>query len=56
VGSCGACICAVPEGQENLNPATGDELETVEMCTDTAGARLGCQLKIKGDVTIAPAD
>lgn len=56
VGSCGTCVCTVPEGAENVNAADDDERETVEMCTDVEGARLGCQLVIKsGEVTISPA-
>ncbi len=56
VGSCGTCRCEVVEGADNVNPITDEERETVEMCTDVAGARLGCQLKIQGDVSIRPVD
>ena len=56
VGSCGTCRCVIESGAENLNPATGEELETVEMCTDVEGARLGCQLIINGDVSIRPVE
>ena len=49
VGSCGTCCVVVEEGMENLNPATDEEMETVEMCTAEENARLGCQLKINGD-------
>jgi 2Fe-2S ferredoxin len=56
VGSCGTCRCIVVEGAQNVNRPTGEELETVEMCTDVAGARLGCQLIINGDVTIRQID
>ena len=55
VGSCGTCICVPSAGAESLNAPSQDEEETVEMCTDTEGARLGCQLVISGDVTISPA-
>jgi ferredoxin len=44
------------QGAENVNQPTGEELETVEMCTDVAGARLGCQLIVRGDVTIRQID
>jgi ferredoxin len=56
VGSCGTCRVVVVSGAENLNPAGDEELETVEMCTDEAGVRLGCQLVIGGDVTLKAAE
>ena len=40
------------QGEKNVNPITPEELETVEMTTDIRGARLGCQLKILGDITV----
>ena len=49
VGSCGTCVCVV-EPAGNVSPAT-----TVEMCTSTPGARLGCQFKVLGDIVIRPA-
>ena len=52
VGSCGTCVCVVEAGAENVNAPSEDEKETVEMCSDLEGARLGCQLVINGDVTI----
>ncbi len=56
VGSCGTCRCELVEGADHVNPMGDEERETVEMCTDVAGARLGCQLKIQGDVTVRPVD
>ena len=56
VGSCGTCRCEVVEGADNVTPITDEESETVEMCTDVPGARLGCQLKLHGDVSIRPVD
>ncbi|MCB9913668.1 MAG: (2Fe-2S)-binding protein [Planctomycetes bacterium] len=56
VGSCGTCVCVVEAAAGSVNAASTDELDTLEMCTDAAGARLGCQLKVHGDVTIKPAD
>ena len=56
VGSCGTCVCVVSSGAENVSAASPDELDTIELCTDVEGARLGCQLKISGDVTISPAE
>ena len=55
VGSCGTCACTIESGGENVEPASDDERETVEMCSDIEGARLGCQLVIRGDVTIRQA-
>jgi len=55
VGSCGTCVLTVESGAENVNPISQDEAETVEMCTDVEGARLGCQLKIQGDVSVRSA-
>ena len=56
VGSCGTCRLEIVSGAENVPPPTSEELETVEMCTNAPGARLGCQLKILGDVAIRPVD
>ena len=56
VGSCGTCCVVVEAGMENLNASSDEEMETVEMCTSEENARLGCQLKISGDVRLRPAD
>lgn len=56
VGSCGTCRLEILEGAENVNASTEDERETVEMCTDVEGARLGCQLVVQGDITVRAAD
>jgi len=37
-----------------FRPPTRDELDTVEMCTDVQGARLGCQMVIRADVALDP--
>jgi ferredoxin len=55
VGSCGTCILVFDSGAENVNPMSQDEKETVEMTTSREGARLGCQLRIFGDIAIRPA-
>ena len=55
VGSCGTCVLVIESGAENVDPIEGEEQETVEMCTDVPGARLGCQLKVRGDIAIRPA-
>jgi ferredoxin len=52
VGSCGTCRLVIERGAGNVNPISDDEAETVEMCTDVEGARLGCQLKIHGDIAV----
>jgi ferredoxin len=54
VGSCGTCVCTLPSGAQNVNPMSRDERDTIEMCTAVEGARLGCQLKILGDVSVQP--
>jgi len=56
VGSCGTCRLEVVEGADQVNPQSDDERETVEMSTDVAGARLGCQLRIQGDVSVRAVD
>ncbi len=56
VGSCGTCVSALDEGAENVDPPSEDELETVEMCSGVEGARLGCQLKVNGDITVRQLD
>ena len=55
VGSCGTCVLVLEQGATNVNPISSEELETVEMCTSVSGARLGCQLKVQGDIALRPA-
>lgn len=55
-GSCGACVCVLEQGAANVNPITAEEQETVEMCTSKKGARLACQLTVRGDITLRPLD
>lgn len=52
IGSCTTCVCVVEKGAENVDPPSDDETDTVDMCTDVEGARLGCQLVVRGDITI----
>jgi len=52
VGSCGTCCLVLEAGAENVPPIDDEERETVEMCTDEVGARLGCQMKVNGDITV----
>lgn len=56
VGSCGTCCVVVEAGGAGLNAITDEERETIEMCTDEEGARLGCQLTVGGDMTVRPAE
>ena len=55
VGSCGTCVLVLEQGAENVQPLTDEERETVEMCTDAEGARLGCQMTVGGDIAVRPA-
>ena len=56
VGSCGTCRLVLEEGADHVDPPTEEELETLEMCTDVPGARLGCQLTVKGDIRVRQID
>ena len=42
------------QGAENIQPISDEERETVEMCTDVKGARLGCQMVVQGDIALKP--
>ena len=54
VGSCGTCVLTLTVGADQVNALTTDESDTLEMCTDVKGARLGCQLEIRGDCAVKP--
>ena len=56
VGSCGTCALVLESGAENIQPINDEESETVEMVTDEAGARLGCQMTVNGDIKLRPAN
>lgn len=56
VGSCGTCCLTLERGADQVDPPSADELETVEMRTAVKGARLGCQLVIRGDIAVKPVD
>jgi ferredoxin len=56
VGSCGTCCLVLEEGAHNIQPLSDEERETIEMCTDEQGARLGCQMVVNGDVKLRPAN
>ncbi|MBX7149466.1 (2Fe-2S)-binding protein [bacterium] len=53
MGSCGTCRCIIVKGSENLNKQTEAEVELFSNLTSVGlDERLGCQLVVKGDVTI----
>ena len=56
VGSCGTCVLVLEQGADQIQPITDEERETVEMCTDEEGARLGCQMVVNGDISLRPAE
>lgn len=55
VGSCGTCALVLESGAENVQPIDDEESETLEMVTNEAGARLGCQMIVNGDIALRPA-
>jgi len=55
-GSCGTCVCVLEAGAENVNPIDDEERDTVELCSDDPNARLGCQLKALGDISVRQKD
>ena len=51
--ACTTCHCEIEEGMENLEAPDEDELERLNVLDDrTLKSRLGCQSKVKGDVTV----
>ncbi|HTF90492.1 MAG TPA: 2Fe-2S iron-sulfur cluster-binding protein [Planctomycetota bacterium] len=56
VGSCGTCRLVLEVGADQVNPISDEERETLEMCTDVPGARLGCQLIVNGDIRVRQID
>jgi len=51
--ACTTCHCEVLEGLEQLEKPDSDELERLEVLDGrTPNSRLGCQAKVRGDVTI----
>ena len=56
VGSCGTCRLVLESGADQVDPATEEEKETLEMCTDVSEARLGCQLVVRGDIRVRQID
>jgi ferredoxin len=56
VGSCGTCVVELESGVANVDPASTDERDTLELATSVPNARLGCQLVIRGDVALRPIE
>ena len=52
VGSCGTCALFLEQGQENVQPISEMESDTLYMVTDEPGARLGCQMIVNGDIAL----
>lgn len=51
--ACTTCHCEIQEGLSNLEAPDSDEMERLEVLDDrTPNSRLGCQSKVKGDVTV----
>ena len=51
--ACTTCHCEIVEGLSNLAAPENEELERLEILDDrTPQSRLGCQSKVKGDVTV----
>jgi len=51
-GACGACICKVIEGPENLSPMLNDERDFLETMAAEDSERLICQCRVTGDVSL----
>jgi 2Fe-2S ferredoxin len=51
--ACTTCHCEVVEGLDQLEAPDSDELERLEVLDGrTPQSRLGCQAKVKGNVTV----
>jgi ferredoxin len=53
-GICGTCLCEVKSvGRGSLEPPSSDEKEVLALfCPDNSSARLACQIRITGDLSI----
>jgi ferredoxin len=49
-------VLVLEQGADQIQPIDDEERETVEMCTDEPGARLGCQMIVNGDISLRPAN
>lgn len=52
-GFCTTCMCGIAEGMENLTPRN-DREENMGVTDDPK--RLGCQARVRGDVTVEVLD
>ena len=51
--ACTTCHVVVKEGEQDLSPMEDDEADRLDMAADlTLHSRLGCQVIVKGDVTV----
>lgn len=55
-GSCGTCLIRVTEGRGNLSDITDTELILLPELTDDPSARLACQVRVLGPVSLMPAN
>ncbi len=53
-GSCGTCLIRVDAGMENLSEVTDVEEILLPELTDDPKARLACQVRLTGPVTLVP--
>jgi ferredoxin len=53
-GSCGTCLIRVVDGMENLSEVTDNELILLPELTEERNARLACQVRIFGPVSLIP--
>jgi ferredoxin len=53
-GACGTCTAIVECEEGAVQALTTDEEELLEHTTDAPNARLCCQLKVNGDISISP--
>lgn len=54
-GSCGTCLVRIIEGARNLSDLTDNELIILPELTDDPTARLACQVRVFGPVSLMPA-
>lgn len=54
-GICGTCLAKVDVKSGDLAPATEDEKDVLDLlCPNEPKARLACQIRLSGDLTIEP--
>lgn len=51
--ACTTCHVVIKDGEQNVSEMEDDEFDRVEQAADyQVGSRLGCQMIVKGDVTV----